>query len=164
MTRRFIRNVVPQGADRERAVLFTKARKKLSHASRHADADAVEEVRDTLEKLLAMFSPEDEREADDEDVVDNEDEDDEDERMPSRSPKADPGAAIKAMTANSREDSVQQALRNDPRYRGQHSRSRHVENEHRSSGNAIVDGMTEHRGDDAVLRGIANARNSRKGR
>ena len=76
----------PQGADRERAVLFTQAKKKLSKASRHADSDALEDVRKTLARLQELLSPEDKDERDDtdEDVVDNEDDEDTDERMPKR--------------------------------------------------------------------------------
>ena len=67
------------------------------------------------------------------------------------------------MKANSREDSVQRALAKDPRFAGHGRSSRHVENDRkrRSSGNEVVDAMTEHRGDDAVLAGIRNARRSR---
>jgi hypothetical protein len=154
MARRFVTNIVPQGADRERAVLFTSAKKKLSHASRHADPDALEEVRKSLAQLQALLGPGKERD-DDEDAedIDNEDEGDEEDN-----PKADKDAALKAMTSN-RGDAA--TLRGIANARGQH-RSRRVENDERSSGNPIVDGMNEHRGDDAVLRNIANHRASQK--
>ena len=138
---------------RERDKLFRSAKKSLGKASKTVNEDELSELLETLTTIAESLKARTAKNADDEmpddeevEEIDNEDEDDEDE-------------AVKSIRANSREDSVQRALRKDPRYAGQQRGGRHVENERKRSSNPIVNAMSEFRDTDAVIRELR-----RKGR
>lgn len=147
---------------RERDKLFRSAKKTLGKASRTVNEDELGELLETLQEIAASLKGRtsnevEERDEDEVEEIDNEDDEDE-----VRRPPVDKEEVFKAMRANSRDDSVQRALRNDPRYAGQQRDRRHVENERKRSGNPIINAMTEYRDNnssDAVVRELR-----RKGR
>lgn len=165
MAKLFLQGLEVRGEDyelRERAALFNHAKKAVNHLSRHPSD------RSALRSLVTCVKQLAEKLGDDEDeVIDNEDCDCDD---PDNCDCEDEGADLQATASKSRKkhsvNSVINSMRYDAnavareiaRQRGQQPQGHRHDNRARRHPDPVVNALTEHRGNDAILDGIRNAR------